>query len=180
MRNTEGSDIRHAAHDSQYPDPRSLPSTAFLPHLPLSAPIQTLILPTPNQLSGFQTAGIIIISHAMSPSPVEPAPCPLPPTLRGLSLNSVFSWHRQLFSSTLPGAHPAHLPEGFSLPTSSVSFMLLLLLRSASQIFQLYFWVLSTALSWVRQLASSTCLVSPWPLISISKILQCQMWSYSQ
>lgn len=81
MRNTEGSDISHAAHDSQYPDPRSLPSTAFFPHLPLSAPIQTLILPTPNQQSGFRTAGIIIISHAMSPIPAEPAPCPLPPTL---------------------------------------------------------------------------------------------------
>ena len=47
-------------------------------------------------------------------------------------------------------------------------------------IFQLYFWILSTALSWVRQLASSTCFASPWPLISISKIFQCQMRSYSQ
>lgn len=81
MRSTEGSDISHTAHNSQCPDPQSLPSTAFLPKLPFSAPIQTLVLPAPNQQNGFRTAGIIIISHAMSPIPVEPALCPLPPTL---------------------------------------------------------------------------------------------------
>lgn len=49
--------------------------------LPLSAPIQTLILPAPNQQNRLRTAGIIIISHSMSPIPVEPALCPLPLTL---------------------------------------------------------------------------------------------------
>lgn len=46
-------------------------------------------------------------------------------------------------------------------------------------IFQLYFWIPSTALFLTRQFASSTCLASPWPLRSISEILQWQVWCCS-
>lgn len=61
--------------------PSPAPSTAFLPQLPLSAPIQTLILPARNQQNGFWTAGIIIMFHLLSSIPVGPALCPLPPSL---------------------------------------------------------------------------------------------------
>lgn len=76
------------------------PVPSALPHSHSKLP-SWLILPGQNQKNEFWTAGIVIISHAMSLIPVGPALCPPPPPSHGLSLNSFSSWHQQLFSTTL-------------------------------------------------------------------------------
>lgn len=91
--------ITHAApwHQASWHSPSPAPSVIPDSH----SQLQTLIQPVQNQKNGSWTAGIVIISHSVSPIPAGPALCPLPPPSHGLSLNSFFSWHHKLFSTTL-------------------------------------------------------------------------------
>lgn len=127
LREHRGSDIRvAAAPDSQCPDPQSLPST-FLPKLPFSAPIQTLVPASPNQQNGFQTAGIIIISlRCLQFLWACPVPSPSHPPMASHQLRSSPGTNSYFPPPCLAYLQP-HLPRGFSLPTSSVSSVLLLL-----------------------------------------------------
>lgn len=116
LRSTEGSDISHAAHNSQCPDPQSLPSTAFLPKLPFSAPIQTPRPASPESTERVSDSWNNHYPHAMSPIPVEPALCPLPPTLPWPLTHPFFSWHHQLFSTPSLATLQPTSPRGFLLP----------------------------------------------------------------
>lgn len=99
-----------------------------------------------------------------------PVPSPSHPPVASHSIRSSPGTHSYFPPPCLALIQPT-APRGFHSP--------LHLSPSCSScwnwIFQLYFWILSTARSLTGRLASSISLTSPWPLMSLSKILQCQV-----
>lgn len=164
------------AHDSPTPWPSAPPQHPFPP------PTATLSShPDPHAASTKSTERVLDSwnNHHLSLDVSDscracPVPSPSHPPVASQSIHSSPGTNSYFPPPCLAYVQPTS-PRGFHSP--------LHLSPSCTScwdwIFQLYFWILSTAFPFGRQLTSPTCLASLWLLISISKSLQWQVQSYS-